>query len=101
MLELTLPEMSGFQVLTRLIPRAYHPQIPIIVFSHVDLPPPMNRLARNNGAYAYFLKSRLMQDELIKAISKAIAAAHKIGFFATTLRPGKNKSAPLAKPRLF
>lgn len=32
-LELTLQDMSGFQVLTRLIPRAYHPQIPVILFS--------------------------------------------------------------------
>jgi CheY-like chemotaxis protein len=73
LLELHLPDMSGLQVLNRLIPRAYHPQIPVNLFSHMDLPS-MNRLARNNGAQAYLLKPACMQDELMKVIRKAIGA---------------------------
>ncbi|HKR80075.1 MAG TPA: response regulator [Nitrospira sp.] len=71
--EVTLPDMSGFQLLTRLIPRAFYPQIPVIVLSRLNLPP-MRRLAINNGAQTYLLKSAVAGHELGWEIQKAIAA---------------------------
>ena len=72
-LELTLPDMSGFQVLTRLNPRAYHPKVPVILFSQRDLPQ-LKRMAMTNGAQTYFVKSALTGDGLSLAIQRAIAA---------------------------
>ena len=71
--ELTLPDMSGFQLLTRLIPRAFRPQIPVILFSRLDLPP-MRRLAMSNGAQTYLVKSAVAGHEFGWEIQKAIAA---------------------------
>jgi DNA-binding response OmpR family regulator len=72
-LELMLPDMSGFQVLTRLNPRAYRPEVPVILLSRRHLPQ-LRRLAITNGAQTYFLKSALSGDELSIAIQRAIAA---------------------------
>jgi DNA-binding NarL/FixJ family response regulator len=74
LLELTLSDMSGFQALTRLIPRAYHPQIPVSLFSRVNLPP-MRRLAINNEAQTYLLKYGLAEHELAWAIRIAITSS--------------------------
>jgi PleD family two-component response regulator len=75
--ELTLPDMSGFQVLTRLIPRAYRPEIPVILYSHLNLPP-MRKLAITNGAQSYLVKTAVTGDELSWAIERAIyAVAYK------------------------
>jgi PleD family two-component response regulator len=75
--ELTLPDMSGFQVLTRLIPRAYRPEIPVILYSHLNLPP-MRKLAITNGAQTYLVKTAVTGDELSWAIERAIyAVAYK------------------------
>jgi CheY-like chemotaxis protein len=71
--ELTLPDMSGFQLLTRLIPRAFHPQLPVILLSRLNLPP-MRRLAINNGAQTYLHKSAVAGHVLGWEIQKAIAA---------------------------
>ena len=71
--ELTLTDMSGFQVLTRLILRAYRPEIPVILFSSLDLSP-MRRLAISNGAQTYLVKSAAAGDELSWAIERAIHA---------------------------
>ena len=71
--ELTLPDMSGFQLLTRLIPRAFDPQLPVIVLSRLNLPP-MRRLAINNGAQTYLHKSAVAGHVLGWEVQKAIAA---------------------------
>jgi CheY-like chemotaxis protein len=72
-LELTLPDMCGLQVLTRLIPRAFRPELPVILLSYVKLPT-MRRVATTNGAQTYLLKSSLAGDALSMAIERAIAA---------------------------
>ena len=71
-LELTLPDMSGFQVLSRLVPRAFHPELPVILFSSRKLPV-IRRIAMTNGAQAYLLKDTLSGHELGMAIERAIA----------------------------
>src|SRR5206468_6265433 len=35
--ELTLPDMSGFEVLVKLVPRAYRPEMPVIILSRTML----------------------------------------------------------------
>ncbi len=71
-LELTLPDMSGFQALTQLVPRAYDPEPAVIFLSRTKLQP-MAELAMRNGAQAYLLKSHISGDDLDRAIRKALA----------------------------
>ena len=57
-LELTLPDMSGFQALTQLVPRAYDPEPAVIFLSRTTLQP-VAELAMWNGAQAYLIKSHI------------------------------------------
>ena len=70
--ELTLPDMSGFEVLVNLVARAFRPEVPVILMSDTAFPL-MPRLAINNGAQAYLDKSRICGDELDMVIQKAVA----------------------------
>lgn len=88
LLELMLPDMSGLQVLTRLIPRAYHPKIPVILFSRLNLPA-LKRVAINNGAQTYLVKSVVTVHELSQVIHKAIAA---VAFKANVPHRDRSKS---------
>ena len=54
--ELTLPDMSGFEVLLKLVPQARHPEIGFIFLTRLTLSP-MKDLALRNGAQAYLIKS--------------------------------------------
>ncbi|SLM48135.1 protein of unknown function [Nitrospira japonica] len=71
-LELDLPDMSGFQVLVQLVPRVRYPRIAVIVLSRL-IHTSLAQLARTNGAQAYLTKSRISGDDLIGAIRKALA----------------------------
>jgi DNA-binding NarL/FixJ family response regulator len=71
-IELSLSDMSGFEVLIKLVPRAHRPEIAVIVLTHLVLHP-MERLALNNGARAYLVKSHVSGDDLDRAIRKANA----------------------------
>jgi DNA-binding NarL/FixJ family response regulator len=73
--ELSLPDMSGFEIIVRLVPRASHPEIPVIVLTDLTLPA-LAKLALTNGAQAYFQKTRTSGESLDKAIHKAIAAVN-------------------------
>ncbi|HKR80091.1 MAG TPA: response regulator [Nitrospira sp.] len=70
--ELTLPDMSGFEVLVHLVPRATHPDIAVLMLTHVTLPA-MATFALNSGAQKYLIKSRISGDYLDRAIQRAIA----------------------------
>ena len=74
-LELTLEDMSGFEVLINLVPNARRPGIAVVVLTRLVLYS-MDGLALTNGAQAYLVKSRCSGDDLDRAIQKAIA---KIG----------------------
>ena len=54
-LEIDLPDMSGFEVLAKLIPRAYRPEIAVIVLTRLQSESLLD-LAIMNGAQAAFLK---------------------------------------------
>lgn len=70
--ELTLPDMSGLEVLVKLLRRAYRPEIAVVILSRTWLPS-MAQLARTNGAQAYLMKSQTSGDELVQVIRTALA----------------------------
>jgi CheY-like chemotaxis protein len=70
--ELTLPDMSGFEVLLKLVPKPRHTEIGIFL-SRLTLSP-MRHLALNNGAQAYLIKSQSSGDVLDSTIHKALAS---------------------------
>jgi len=71
--ELSLPDMSGFEVLLKLVPRPRHPEIAVIFLTRLTLAP-MKHLALNNGAQAYLVKSHLSDEDLYRAIHTAVAS---------------------------
>ena len=71
LVELSLPDMSGFEVLMDLVPQACHPEIAVIFLTRLGLYS-MSDLAMKNGAQEYLVKSRISGDHLDWAIQKAI-----------------------------
>jgi CheY-like chemotaxis protein len=71
-LELSLPDQSGFQTLVDLVPIASRPQVAVIVFTLMT-----NRgvweVAEQNGAYTCLAKEFTTGDDLDKAIQRAVA----------------------------
>jgi PleD family two-component response regulator len=75
-LEIDLPDMSGFEVLAKLVPRARHPEIAVIVLTR--LPNQfLLELAIKNGAQAAFCKPMTSGDILDKTVLKAISTVRK------------------------
>jgi DNA-binding NarL/FixJ family response regulator len=75
-LEIDLPDMSGFEVLARLVPRVSHPGIAVIILTR--LPNHfLLELALKNGAQAAFLKTMTTGDILERNIVQAISAVQK------------------------
>lgn len=70
--ELTLPDISGFEVLITLVPVAGSPKIAVIVLTR-QVYHPMGDVAFKNGAQAYLVKARSTGHDLDEAIRKAIA----------------------------
>ena len=71
-LELDLDDMSGFEVLLRLIPRVQHPKIAVIILTRLANPY-LLEAAINNGAQAALHKSATSGDILVKAILTAMS----------------------------
>jgi DNA-binding NarL/FixJ family response regulator len=72
-MELHLPDMSGFQVLIRLNPIVHRfLNTPVIALSHFILPS-IIEAAKKLGAQSYLIKSQASGDDLDRAIQKAIA----------------------------
>ena len=69
--ELSLPDMSGFQVLVNLVPSGHKPTVAVIVFTRLPLLL-MAEVAKTNGAQAFLLKSDTSSDQLKVAIRHAI-----------------------------
>ena len=76
-LELDLPDMSGFEVLARLVPRAYHPEIAVIVLTRLPNPFLLD-VAIKNGAQATLSKALGSGDLLAPYIRKAISVVKLI-----------------------
>ncbi len=71
-LEIDLPDMSGFEALAKLVPRAYHPEIAVIVLTRLPNPFLLD-VAIKNGAQAALQKTVGSGDLLAPSILKAIA----------------------------
>ncbi len=71
-LELDLPDMSGFQVLVNLNPVARRPNVAVVILTRLS-GLALWELARKSGAYACFLKQHTSQQDLDRAIQHAIA----------------------------
>jgi DNA-binding NarL/FixJ family response regulator len=71
--ELTLPDISGFEVLLQLVSTPRHPEIAFIFLTRLTLSS-MRHLALNNGAQAYLVKSHSSCDDLDRTIHKALAS---------------------------
>jgi len=71
-LEIDLPDMSGFEVLAKLITRTYRPEIPVIVLTRFPNQFLLD-LAIKNGAQAAFQKMAGSGDLLEQSIRKAIS----------------------------
>src|SRR5690349_20120186 len=75
-LEFELPDMSGFEILVRLVPRVYHPEIAEIILTRLNNPHLLDA-AIKNGAQTALQKSRVSGDILDKAIIEAITRVHR------------------------
>ena len=71
-LEIDLPDMSGFEVLAKLVPRAYHPEIAVIILTRLPNPFLLD-IAIKNGAQAALQKTFGSGDLLAPSILKAIS----------------------------
>ena len=71
-LELSLPDQSGFQTLMKLVPIASRPHVAVVVLTLITLPG-VWELAKQNGAYTCLAKPCASGEDLDKAIQRAIA----------------------------
>ena len=71
-LELDLPDRSGFKVLVDLVPLVRRPNVAVIVLTRLT-DRGVWRLARENGAIACFVKRHMGYDALDRAIQNAVA----------------------------
>jgi DNA-binding response OmpR family regulator len=72
LLELDLPDRSGFGVLVDLVPLVKRPEIAVIVLTSLTQYG-LHELARRNGAWACLVKSHTSEEVLDRHIRKAIA----------------------------
>jgi DNA-binding NarL/FixJ family response regulator len=70
--EVDLPDMSGFKVLLNSIGDFVRQEKAIIVLSRFNLES-LKELAITNGAFAYLMKSQVSGDDLDRTIRKALA----------------------------
>ena len=70
--ELTLPDMSGFELLIEAIPHASQPQVAVIILAGVASKT-LADIARINGAQAFLAKRITSGYELVSVIQQAIA----------------------------
>ena len=76
-LELDLPDMSGFEVLRNLVPNAHRPEAAVIVLTRITNES-LLEVAIRNGAQASLLKTQTSGDTLDKAILTAISTVGKV-----------------------
>ena len=72
LLELDLPDRSGFEVLVDLVPLVKRPEVAVIVLTSLTQPG-LHELAKKNGAWACLVKGYTSEEVLDQHIRKAIA----------------------------
>ena len=75
-LELDLPDMSGFEILIKLVPIARKPEVGVIILTRLSTPL-LLEAAIKNGAHAALRKGMGSGDLLDKHILKAIATVQR------------------------
>jgi two-component system KDP operon response regulator KdpE len=76
-LEIDLPDMCGFEVLAKLVPRVYHPEIAVVILTRLPNPFLLD-LAIKNGAQAALQKTLGSGDLLAPSILKAISTVQRL-----------------------
>ena len=71
-LELDLPDQTGFEVLLQLVPLVRRPRVAVIILTTISHEA-LWGLARGNGAYACFYKKHTTGQDLDKAIQRAVS----------------------------
>ncbi|BCA53902.1 hypothetical protein W02_10420 [Nitrospira sp. KM1] len=71
-LELDLPDMSGFEILINAVPLVGKPYMLVLVLTRVPNPA-IWELAEKNGAYACLRKSDTTGDSLSLAVARGLA----------------------------
>ena len=71
-LELSLPEESGFAVLMKLVPFASRPHVAVVVFTELTHQG-LWELARRTGAYTCMAKKFTSGEDLDRAIQRAVS----------------------------
>jgi len=71
-LEIDLPDRSGFEVLMTLVPRASKPRVAVILLTQ-HMHQGLWELAKKNGAYVCFVKQHTTGEDLDRAIQRAVA----------------------------
>lgn len=79
-LELGLPDESGFQTLVKLVPIATRPQVAVIVLTQMSHRG-ISKLAKEYGAYACFVKRHITGEDLDKAIQHAVTFVAQVKSF--------------------
>jgi len=77
-LELALPDISGFVVLAKLVPIARRPQIPVVVLTEFTNQG-LLEVAVTNGAFVSLPKMITCGDDLDRIVHKAIATIPRDG----------------------
>ena len=73
-LDLDLPNSSGFEVLFTLAPDRKHPLTPMIVLTRLATPL-LHRLVLEHGAHACLIKQRTSAEDLHEAVQSAIRSS--------------------------
>src|SRR6185295_17240480 len=98
-LEIDLPDRSGFEVLMTLVPQASKPRIAVIVLTK-RMHRGLCELATRIGAYVYLVKQHTTGEDLDRAIQRAIAFVGQMPqedrYHSTRNSP--SASAPFADP---
>jgi DNA-binding NarL/FixJ family response regulator len=69
---LELPDQSGLKVLVDLVPIASRPNVAVVILTN-RLQRGLGEIARQNGAYACFVKQFMSGEDLDRAIQRAMA----------------------------
>lgn len=69
LMDLTMPDFDGFQLLTEL--KELHSVVPIIVMSNLSQPEDINK-AKALGAWSYIIKSSVTSQEIVDQVKQCI-----------------------------
>jgi len=70
-LEVNLPDVSGFEVLNTLCPFASQPDLAVVILTKLEFAT-LPSVAKTNGAQGYLIKSQSSAEQLDRAIRNAM-----------------------------